>query len=214
MFTGLIQEVGWLNQVMPQAAGGSRMIIAGQQRLGGLALGASVACQGICLTVIDCGHERQHGWFAVDLSPETLACSTAATWQIGQKINLETSLKAGDELGGHFVSGHVDAVGSIVAMEALGENLLMRFGFPELLAGLIARKGSVAVNGVSLTVNEVDDAQRSFAVNLVPHTLRHTDLGSRAVGDKVNLEADMMARYAARALAALMAERSNKKERP
>lgn len=206
MFTGLIQEVGKLTSRHDNPHGGCQIVIEGALRLASLGLGASVACNGICLTVVSCGYaDEAKGWFQADLSPETMNCTTSRLWEIGTAINLETSLTAGDELGGHLVSGHVDGVGKILARQSIGDNLLLEFSYPPLLQGLIVRKGSVSVDGVSLTVNYADEEK--FGVNLVPHTLLHTNLGGLAVGEAINLEADMLARYASKAVEAMMANR-------
>lgn len=167
----------------------------------GIDLGASVACSGVCLTVVDKGPggDGGPGWFACDVSAETLARSTASDWQAGTPVNLERSLKLGDELGGHLVYGHVDGVGTVQARAADGEAYRLTFNAPPELMRLIAVKGSIAVDGVSLTVNRVGAGD--FEVTVIPHTLRVTTLGASQPGTRVNLEIDMLARYVQRLLA-------------
>jgi riboflavin synthase len=159
-----------------------------------LARGASIACSGVCLTAI----ERGNDWFAAQASAETLARSTLKNWRVGSPINLERALKAGDELGGHLVSGHVDATAEIVERRAEGDSQRFSFRVPEAFAAAIAPKGSVALDGVSLTVNEVQGNR--FGVNIIPHTLAQTTFGTAKVGDEVNFEVDVLARYVARLL--------------
>lgn len=192
MFTGIITDVGELRAIRP--GGDTTYVIATTLDLSDLALGASVACSGVCLTVI----ERGDDWFAVQASAETRTCSTLGGWRSGTRINLERALRAGDELGGHLVAGHVDGVGEIVERRPEGDSQRFSFRVPEALAAAIASKGSVALDGVSLTVNEVQ-ANR-FGVNIIPHTLAQTTFGSAKVGDRVNVEIDMLARYVARLL--------------
>lgn len=192
MFTGIITDIGTLRAIRP--GGDTTFVIGTQLDLGDLALGASVACSGVCLTAI----ERGDDWFAVQASAETLARSTLKDWRIGTRVNLERALKAGDELGGHLVSGHVDALAEIIERRPEGDSQRFSFRLPESLAAAIAPKGSVALDGVSLTVNEVQGAR--FDVNIIPHTLAQTTFGSAKVGDAVNLEIDMLARYVARLL--------------
>jgi riboflavin synthase len=160
--------------------------------LGTVAIGASIACAGVCLTVVEKGARS----FSVDVSNETLARTTLGGWQVGRGINLERPLRAGDELGGHIVSGHVDAVTRVTERRSDGDSARFAFALPPGLAGFLAPKGSVTIDGVSLTVNEVED--RYFGVNLIPHTLEVTSLGSLAVGEPVNIEIDVVARYLAR----------------
>ncbi|CAG4920695.1 unnamed protein product [Acidocella sp. C78] len=199
MFTGIITGVGAVREVRPGgAATDTRLVIgvpAGNPAwagIGEVALGASIACSGCCLTVI----ERGADWFAVEVSGETLSKTTLGTWRAGTAVNLERALRIGDELGGHVVSGHVDGLGEVVSTRPEGGSTRWRFGVPRDLARFIAPKGSVAVNGVSLTVNEVDGAE--FGVNIIPHTETHTSFATLAVGDAVNIEIDMLARYVAR----------------
>jgi len=192
MFTGIITDVGELRAIRP--GGDTTYIIATKLDLSDLTLGASVACSGVCLTVI----ERGDDWFAVQASAETLARSTLGGWRAGTRINLERALKAGDELGGHLVSGHVDGVGEIVERRPEGDSQRFSVRVPETLAVAIASKGSVALDGVSLTVNEAQANQ--FGVNIIPHTLAQTTFGAAKLGDRVNVEIDMLARYVARLL--------------
>ncbi|MGH6932516.1 MAG: riboflavin synthase [Dongiaceae bacterium] len=192
MFTGIITDVGRVRRAEKGAM--SHLEIETRYPAEGIGRGASICCSGICLSVVD----RQPGWFAVDASAETLARSTLGTWRVGTKVNLERALKMGDELGGHLVSGHVDGVGRLVDRLPDGGSLRMTFEAPAALARLIAPKGSIVVDGVSLTVNEVEGHR--FGVNIIPITLRETTLGDRQAGDTVNLEIDPLARYVARLL--------------
>jgi riboflavin synthase len=194
MFTGIITDVGRVRGLV--AEGDTRITIETAYDTRDLAIGASVACSGACLTVIAKGQEGACGWFDVQASAETLACTTLGGWQAGTPINLERALKVGDELGGHIVSGHVDGIASLVTRRPEGESLRLVFEVPERYERAIAAKGSVTLDGVSLTVNEVEG--RRFGVNIIPHTQSHTTLGSLAVGDRVNLEIDVLARYVGR----------------
>ena len=195
MFTGLVTDVG---EVIAVEARGDlkRLRIATSYAIETIADGASIACGGPCLTVVATGKNGDRSWFDVDVAAETLARTNAHSWRIGTKLNLERSLKLGDELGGHIVSGHVDGVGE--AVSATPENASTRWVFrvPGGLARFIAAKGSIAVDGISLTVNEVQG--NTFGVNIIPHTASVTSLGSTRAGDKVNIEIDMLARYVAR----------------
>jgi riboflavin synthase len=192
MFTGIITDIGALREIRP--GGDTTFVIGTALDTRDLALGASVACAGVCLTVIDRGAD----WFAVQASAETLARSTLKDWRVGRRINLERALKAGDELGGHLVSGHVDALAEIVERRAEGDSQRFSFRVPDAYAASVAPKGSVALDGVSLTVNEVQGNR--FGVNIIPHTLAQTTFGAAQVGDKVNFEVDTLARYVARLL--------------
>ncbi len=195
MFTGIIASVGQIIEVTPRGHGSATVrltIEAGLLDLDDVAVGDSIACSGVCLTVVDKDSRRFH----VDVSPETLAC-TVGLDKPGP-VNLEKALRLADRLGGHLVSGHVDGVGEVVAFTALGDNRLLAVRAPEALAGYIARKGSISVDGVSLTTNSVDDAV--FAINLIPHTLYATTLGRLQPGKRVNLEIDLIARYCERLL--------------
>lgn len=190
MFTGIITDIGRIDRL--ENRGDLRARIVTGYDTGGIEIGASIACDGICLTAVALGE----GWFDVDISAESVGVTTAQFWQAGQQINLERALKVGDELGGHIVSGHVDGMAEIVAMRPEGDSTRMTFRAPEALARFIAPKGSVALNGTSLTVNEVEG--RDFGVNMIPHTQEVTTWGAAQVGDRVNLEIDTLARYVAR----------------
>jgi riboflavin synthase len=194
MFTGIVTHRGEVAAVgdMP---GGRELTIASDLPLGELALGASLAHDGVCLTLIG----RNGGQHVVQASHETLARTTLGDWCAGRAVNLERSLRLGDELGGHLVFGHVDAVGAIEAIERDGDCHRLAIAVPATLAPMLAVKGSIAVDGISLTVNEAGSGH--FAVTIIPHTWQHTTLAGRRVGDRVNLEADMLARYVARQLA-------------
>lgn len=191
MFTGIITDVGRVAGIVEQAVG-SRLTIETAYNMETIASGASIACNGACLTVVDKGA----GWFAADVSGETLACTTLGDWREGTRVNLERALTASDELGGHLVLGHVDGVGRLDAIRPEGDNHRMDIEAPEELARFIASKGSIAVDGVSLTVNEVD--ARMFGVNIIPHTWNHTAFAGCEPGQAVNLEIDVVARYVAR----------------
>jgi riboflavin synthase len=199
MFTGIVTDIGEVVAVEPRAEGLARLKIACSYDPDGIDIGASIACSGVCLTVVGRGREGNRGWFAVDAAAETLRVTTVGTWRNGTRINLERSLKVGDELGGHIVAGHADGLATLSAREDLTDMARLTFRVPGVLARFIAAKGSVALDGVSLTVNEVTDD--TFSVLIIPHTLGVTTLGPLAVGDNVNLEVDLMARYAARLMA-------------
>jgi riboflavin synthase len=196
MFTGIVTDIGEVMVASARANNLSRLKIVCHYDLAGIADGASIACNGVCLTVVAAGIEDGHTWFSVDAAAETLAVTTAGRWRQGTKVNLERALKIGDELGGHIVTGHVDGVAQLVAREDLTEMARLTFQAPTQLSRFIAAKGSVALDGVSLTVNEVNDDR--FEVLIIPHTLAVTTFGALRAGDAVNLEADLMARYAAR----------------
>jgi riboflavin synthase len=192
MFTGIIIDIG---EVV--ARDGGRFTIACRYPAESIAIGASIACAGCCLTVTDIRtHNDGRTAFGVDVSNETLAVTTLNRWQPGTRINLERSLKLGDELGGHMVSGHVDGLAHILAVKPDGESVRFSFEVPANLARFVAPKGSVALDGTSLTVNEV--SANTFGVNLIPHTLAVTTWGAAKPGDAVNFEVDLMARYVAR----------------
>ncbi len=193
MFTGIITDLGRIRSV--ENRGDARIVFETAYDTAGIDTGASIACSGVCLTVVDKGP----GWFGCDLSAETLARSTAADWQAGTAINLERSLKLGDELGGHLVYGHVDGVGALAERHADGDSHRLVFQAPADVLRFVAVKGSITVDGVSLTVNRVDDS--SFEVTVIPHTERVTTLGRSQPGTRVNLEIDMLARYVQRLLA-------------
>ncbi|MFV0359919.1 riboflavin synthase, partial [Tropicimonas sp.] len=190
MFTGIVTDIGEIRQ--KRQSGDLRVRIGTSYDMNGVVMGASIACDGVCLTVVDRGPD----WFAVDISAESVSKTNIGNWAEGGRINLERALRVGDELGGHIVSGHVDGVAEIVAMRDEGDSLRVIFRAPEALARFIAPKGSVALNGTSLTVNEVDGC--AFGVNLIPHTREVTTWGAARVGDLVNLEIDTLARYVAR----------------
>jgi riboflavin synthase len=190
MFTGIVTDVGRVAEVV--SGGDTRFSIETAYDIDGIELGASIACDGACLTVV----ALEPGRFSVTASAETLACTTLGAWRAGRRINLERALKVGDELGGHIVSGHVDGVAEVVERRAEGDSVRFVFEVPERLAPYIAPKGSVALNGVSLTVNEVRDSR--FGVNIIPHTQAKTTFDSCQVGDLLNLEIDLLARYVAR----------------
>lgn len=190
MFTGIITDIGRIKTV--SMSGDTRFDIATAYDTATIEIGASIACAGVCLTVI----EKGQGWFAVEVSGETLEKTTAAGWQAGTPLNLERALKMGDELGGHIVSGHVDGVARVLSTAPVGGSLKIDFQVPEALAAFIATKGSVTLDGVSLTVNAVKD--RDFSVNIIPHTQTETTLGQLKPDDRVNLEIDVLARYVAR----------------
>ena len=195
MFTGIITSVGEIT-MLKRAGDDLRLRIASDYRPEGIALGASIACSGVCLTVVEKGEHERGGWFAADVSAETLSKTTLGDRKEGVRLNLERSLKVGDELGGHIVSGHVDGVGTIVGLKDDGESLRVTVEAPAAIARFIAAKGSVAMDGASLTVNEVE-GQR-FGINLIPHTRTVTTFGTLQEGQRVNLEIDVLARYVAR----------------
>lgn len=199
MFTGIVTDIGEVTGIVPGSGSGDlRFTISTAWDMTGVPLGASICCSGCCLTVTGKGRAGGRGWFTVDVSGETLSKTTLGQWQAGRRINLERSLKLGDELGGHLVYGHVDGVGRIVSMTPEGGSVRFVFEVPANLAGYIASKGSVAIDGVSLTVNEVEGDR--FGINIIPHTQAETTFGTARPGDPVNLEADMLARYVARLL--------------
>ncbi|WP_343080119.1 riboflavin synthase [Ostreiculturibacter nitratireducens] len=195
MFTGIITDVGKVLSV--ERRGDLSARIGCSYDVESIDIGASIACDGVCLTVVATGTEPQN-WFAVEISAETVSKTNIGVdgWPAGKRLNLERALKVGDELGGHIVSGHVDGVAEITAMRQEGDSTRFTFRAPESLAGFIAPKGSVALNGTSLTVNEVEGA--TFGVNIIPHTKAVTTWGNAKVGDLVNLEIDTLARYVAR----------------
>jgi riboflavin synthase len=190
MFTGIVTDVG--SVVSVEHRGDTRFVIRTGYDIATIDIGASICCDGACLTAVQKGPD----WFAVDVSAETLSRTTLGEWRPDRKVNLERSLRVGDELGGHIVTGHVDGVGAVAAMQPEGDSLRVTFAPPRDLLPYIAAKGSVAVSGVSLTVNKVGDA--GFGVNLIPHTRDVTCLGQLALGSRVNLEIDILARYVAR----------------
>ncbi|MEI8275162.1 MAG: riboflavin synthase [Hyphomicrobiales bacterium] len=196
MFTGIVTDLGEVRSVHPRANNLSRITIYTRYPRHGLIEGASVACSGVCLTVVDTGEEDGRVWFAADAAAETLAITTVGAWRHGSRVNLERPLKLGDELGGHLVAGHVDGLASVIARDDMTDMAKFTLRAPHDLARFIAPKGSVALDGVSLTVNRVEGD--TFTVLIIPHTLAVTGLGGWREGDSVNLEIDTMARYAAR----------------
>ncbi len=192
MFTGIISDLGRVRAVVK--TGDTRFEFATRYDTATIEIGASICCSGACMTVIDKGD----GWFAISASDESLSCTTMGDWREGTPVNFERSLRMGDEMGGHIVSGHVDGVGEVMAVTPENESVRLRFRVPEKLAHFIAPKGSVAIDGVSMTVNEVEG--HVFGVNVIPHTQEVTTLGRLKAGSRVNLEIDMLARYVARLL--------------
>lgn len=190
MFTGIITDVGRVEAL--EQAGDMRARIVTAYDTSGIDLGASIASDGVCLTVVALGDN----WYDVDISAETVSKTNLGDWAVGRQVNLERALKVGDELGGHIVSGHVDGVADIVSMQNEGDSTRVRFRAPSELARFIAPKGSVTLNGTSLTVNEVEGDE--FGVNLISHTKEVTNWGQAKTGDRVNLEIDTLARYVAR----------------
>lgn len=194
MFTGIVTAIGTVSRIDRNSDGDARFTIATPWDCSAIPLGASIACSGACLTLV----AAEGNAFMVDVSVETMAVTTLAGWQEGTRINLERALAMGDELGGHIVSGHVDGLGVIASITADGDGHRVVIDAPDELAHLIAPKGSVTLDGISLTVNEVEGHR--FGIMVIPHTWTHTTLGDRQPGDKINLEADMLARYVARIL--------------
>ena len=194
MFTGIVTDVGRVRSA--EQRGDLRLVIGTSYDLDKIDLGASISCSGVCLTVVDKGDD----WFAVDVSGETVSKSAADRWREGARLNLERALRLGDELGGHIVTGHVDAVAEVVDTQADGDSMRVEVGLPRDLAPMIAPKGSVTLDGVSLTVNDV--RENSFSVNIIPHTAQHTTLGTLKADQQLNVEVDVLARYIDRMLAA------------
>jgi len=193
MFTGIITDIGTIVEL--EHRGDLRARVGTSYAPDGIDIGASIACDGVCLTVIERG-AGQPNWFDVEISAETLSKTNLGAWAAGKRVNLERALKVGDELGGHIVSGHVDGQARITAIRDEGDSTRVTLRAPDALAGFIAPKGSVALNGTSLTVNEVEGTD--FGINFIPHTKQATTWGDVAVGDMINLEIDTMARYVAR----------------
>jgi riboflavin synthase len=195
MFTGIVTDIGEVMRV--EKRGDTRFTIATAFQPESIAVGASIACSGCCLTAVEMGGlQDRRGTFVVEASTETLSKTTLKNWKTGTRVNLERSLKMGDELGGHIVSGHVDGLGEIISITPEGDSKRFRFKAPNDIARFIAQKGSVTLDGTSLTVNDVDG--NFFGVNMIPHTQAVTTWGHAHVGDAVNIEIDMMARYVAR----------------
>ena len=196
MFTGIVTDVGEVLSVEERAEGLRRLTIACAYDHASIAIGASIACSGVCMTAVETGMSGNRDTFSVDAAAETLRLTTVGGWRTGTRVNLERSLKMGDELGGHLVSGHVDGRAVVAAREDLTEMARLTLKVPKLLARFIAQKGSIALDGVSLTVNDVTDD--TFSVLIIPHTLGVTTFGALKAGDALNIEVDVMARYAAR----------------
>ena len=197
MFTGIVTDIGRVLDLKQE--GDLRARIGCAYDVGGIDIGASIACNGVCLTVIALGTEAegaQQNWFDVQISAESVDLTNIGDWTVGARLNLERALKLGDELGGHIVSGHVDGVADLIDIRNEGDSTRLTFRAPESLAKFIASKGSVALNGTSLTVNEVDGC--TFGINVIPHTQEVTIWGGAKVGDRINLEIDTVARYVAR----------------
>ena len=196
MFTGIITDIGTIESV--EQRGDTRVVIRTAYDLATVDLGASIACSGVCLTVVDKSGGSGPGWFAVDVSGETLRRTAQGDWAAGHRLNLERAMKLGDELGGHIVTGHVDGVGEIVGVCDEGDSKRIGISLPSTLAPYVAAKGSITVDGVSLTVNDVADQRDGsthIAINLIPHTQAVTTLGALTVGQAVNIEIDVLARY-------------------
>jgi riboflavin synthase len=198
MFTGIVTDVGTV--IAAEQRGDLRLRVRSALDLATIDLGASIACSGVCLTVVDKGDE----WFAVDVSAETQAATAAALWREGARLNLERALRLGDELGGHIVTGHVDCVGEVLEVSSEGDSQRIGVSVPHVLAPMIAPKGSVTLDGVSLTVNDVraEGESTHFAVNIIPHTAAQTTFGQIDQGRQLNVEVDVLARYLARMIAA------------
>ena len=197
MFTGIITDIGEV--VEKTVRGDVRFRIATSYPVERIDLGASVACSGVCLTVVECGMDGNRGWLAFDASAETLDRTILKNWAVGSRVNLERALKVGDELGGHIVSGHVDGVAEVISRQPEGDSVRFKIRLPSALSRFVAEKGSIALDGVSLTVNEIEGDV--FGVNIIPHTQLMTNVGDWAVGTSLNVEIDTMARYVARLVA-------------
>lgn len=191
MFTGIITDIGTVQNT--EQRGDLRLVVGCGYNMDDVAIGASISCSGVCLTVVD----KSNGWFSVDVSGETQSRTASGQWAVGRKLNLERALKVGDELGGHIVTGHVDGVGKVTSVDAEGDSHKVIVKLPRDLAPYVAGKGSITVDGVSLTVNSVEDngGETTFALNIIPHTAAVTTFASVAVGQQVNLEIDVLARY-------------------
>ena len=203
MFTGIVSDSGEIIEVQEKAENLRRITIGCSYNPGSIDIGASIACSGTCLTVVERGLKGNRAFFAVDAAAETLRLTTAGTWRHGTRLNLERALRLGDELGGHMVSGHVDGIAELIARDDFLDSSGLTFRVPTELARFIAPKGSVTLDGISLTVNEVKVSEKlgdTFSVLIIPHTLKVTTFGALQVGARVNLEVDQMARYAARLL--------------
>ena len=199
MFTGIITDVGTIESV--QQRGDLRLVIGCAYDMAKVDLGASIACSGCCLTVVDKGGDQGSGWFAVDISGESVSKTARGIWGVGRKLNLERALKIGDELGGHIVTGHVDGIGTVKGICAEGGSHRVGINAPAAIAPYLAAKGSITVDGVSLTVNEIADqadGSTDFALNIIPHTWDVTTFAGLEPGQEVNLEIDVLARYLSR----------------
>ena len=198
MFTGIVREIGRVSELT--RSGDTKIRISCRRQADTIDIGASIACSGVCLTVIARGSDGDLSWFDVQASAETSTKTTLGGWEVGRRINLEPALKLGDELGGHIVSGHVDGLGEIVSVTPEGDSHRLVFAAPKSLGRFIAEKGSVTIDGISLTVNEVEDIDglTRFGVNVIPHTWDHTTLSDAEPGRAVNLEIDLLARYVQR----------------
>ncbi|MDG1995050.1 MAG: riboflavin synthase [Emcibacteraceae bacterium] len=194
MFTGIITDIGEVTEITK--SGDTRIVFKTDYDTSTIDFGASIACSGVCLTVVGKGDD----WFSVDVSGETLSCTNLGGWTVGSNVNLERALKVGEELGGHIVTGHVDAVGKVASVELDGDSKKFTFTLPDALKAFIAEKGSVTINGASLTVNSVVDGANGteFSINIIPHTQEKTTFGTIKIGDNVNIEIDILARYVAR----------------
>lgn len=201
MFTGIVTDIGVIKDVRRETGGewgDTRMEVYCSYDVSTIDIGASISHAGACMTVVEKGQDQRGNWFAFDVSDESLSKTTMGSWQIGKKLNLERALTGKDELGGHLVTGHVDGVGTLKAKKDIAGSLRLEFEAPNDIMFGIAQKGSITIDGVSLTVNDVNS--QSFSVNIIPHTAEVTTLGQIATGDKVNLEIDLIARYVARYL--------------
>ncbi|WP_108811577.1 riboflavin synthase [Sphingorhabdus sp. Alg231-15] len=195
MFTGIVSDIGTITTV--EERGDLRLVISCHYDMSGVDIGASIACSGACLTVVDKGTD----WFAVDISAESISKTAQSMWSEGRKLNLERALKVGDELGGHIVTGHVDAVGDVVSIETEGDSHPVRIHAPKDIAPYLAPKGSITVDGISLTVNSIEDqpdGSTIFGLNIIPHTASVTTFADLKSGNQVNLEIDILARYLSR----------------
>ena len=199
MFTGIVTDIGRIRAVLKTgdvAGEGRRFEVETAFDVADIDIGASIAHAGACMTVVEKAQGYNGDWYAIEVSAESLSKTTLGSWDVGSRINLERAMRLGDELGGHMVSGHVDGVGDVTARENDGDSVRFTFRTPSDLAKYLAPKGSITIDGVSLTVNEVEGDR--FGINVIPHTQNATTIGALAVGDKVNLEIDMLARYVAR----------------
>ena len=196
MFTGIVTAIGTITNV--EDRGDTRVVVACPWDPAGIDIGASIACSGVCLTVVEKGGKEGDAWFAVDVSGETVARTAQDQWRVDRRLNLEPALRLGDELGGHLVTGHVDSVGRVALVEDIGGSTRLEILAGPDIAPFVAEKGSITVDGVSLTVNDIEDEANGdvrFALNIIPHTGEVTTLGDLSEGDAVNLEIDVLARY-------------------